>query len=295
MGNRIYKYELPVLKLEPYVEYIRKYFGFPFFKIILDIDLARDAESKGLDPSVYTATIYEVVKLEDVKSKLAVFEDDRLLTDRLSQFFWLTANLFHRVVYTNFQISLTEEYFGEQEVDKAIEKDIIRLYSFMRRHRGQQQIRISIGRDSVLLDDSFRWFQTLLDNKLFPLITGIDRLAQEVDEKKRAGRPSTRQDLNVFIAGISRFMREEQIIKEQAPLKLCQFIRWFLVHMDYIEEKDAKITDNWIKAQINNLQKTGRDYRFETYEFKNTVGLDALKDIPMEQPTLLNKLSETDK
>ena len=132
----------------------------------------------------------------------------------------------------------------------------------MRNHQDESEVRVSIGKDSVVLKDSYRWIQFLMNNKLAPQITGIDRRANAL-EKRRAGRPSSRQDLNVFITGIDKMFHNMQVVQEQAPRSMCDFIRGFLVKMEFVKENDKTITPNWIKAQLNNIRKSGKDYRFE--------------------------------
>lgn len=279
MSKDYQKYSEAALDFMPYAQIIAAYFGFPFLEIGMTLNEAFRAQKSNKEVAGIEVDLYVAISREEIREKLAVFSLPNDDLDALTEILFRTGNLFHRGVYAKYQDMVMSEWIGDEKVNAEIEEDVIRLYSFMRSHQDESEIKLLVGKDAVVLKDPYRWFQYLINNKLAPQIAGIDRRANSL-EKKRAGRPSSRQDLNVFISGLDQMFHNMQVVKELAPHSLCEFIRWFLVRMEYVKENDKTINTNWIKAQLNNIRKSGKDYRYELAPLDGGQNIDDASGAP---------------
>ena len=281
MSKDYQKYSEAALDFMPYGQIIAAYFGFPFLEIGITLNEAVRAKKEKREVAGLDIELYAAISREEIRERLIVFSLSDPDLDALTEILFRTGNLFHKGVYAKYQEFVMSEWIGDEKVNAEIEEDVVRLYAFMRSHQDEAEIKLSVGKDAVVLKDPFRWFQYLINNKLAPQIAGIDRRANSL-EKKRVGRPSSRQDLNVFISGLDQMFHSMQVVKELAPRSMCDFIRWFLVQMEYVKESDKTIDANWIKAQLNNIRKSGKDYRYETV----SLGGDGMSDDDSGAPSL---------
>jgi hypothetical protein len=95
--------------------------------------------------------------------------------------------------------------------------------------------------------------------------------------RKKAGRPTVRKEVNAIVNGVASSFAEFDIVKGKAPIQLLNFIHDYLVAMDLIKPDDPYVTTTWIKSQISNFQKPGKDPKFFTTEIR-PCSLDDLKN-----------------
>ena len=246
-----------------FVEIIKKYFG------LSHPDLEMEMHLVPVDPE-RTYEMTEYVLPEDIRKLIGesfpnISDNDR---EFLTNLLWLVANLYYGQNYVEQREFIENEWNGEYNTWRCIEQDMIRLYAFLQNHPEEEKITIQMGEEKVILDDAYRWLQAVMKNQAFPNCIPHIQNKEEAQSclRKKSGRPQTRKEVNAIVSGISRFFADEGLIEGKSPKNLLEFIRKFLVMMALIEEDDVFVTTDWIKAQITNLQKPGKDARF--------IGLD---------------------
>ena len=251
---------IPLKNLVPYVEMTKKYFGLYHPSLSLEMELLDEDPERECPMS-------EFVTMEDLKGILqpsfASLVEDKVFLNLL----WFVANLYYGKSVENYTQCFNED-IQDDLIWNVIKEDIAKLYSFMADHRTEEPVTISIGKNKVVLDNYFRWFQGLTENQLFlnciPEVT--DKAQAEELFAKKPGRPKTRREVNTIVDGIARLFADNGWIEGRAPKSLCTFIKRFLELMHLIEKDDVFVTEEWIKAQISNLQKPGKDARLDTIE-----------------------------
>lgn len=276
MENKYNVYPLPLKNFPPYVEAIKKYFGLSHPNLELEMLLVKN------DPE----RVFEMIEFVEYKDIVELLEekfpdmgDDKTFIENL---LWLVANLYYGDSYDQYNDYFDNEVEQDNHVWACIEKDMARLYALLQDHPRDEKITIQIGKDKVVLDDDFNWFQGVMNNQVFPnCIPNIQNLedAKSLLQKK-AGRPQTRTEVNAVVNGISRLFADEEIIEGKAPRILLDFIRDFLVMMALIKKDDVFVSTDWIKSQISNLQKPGKDARFNNVEV-HSVSAEELKNVPI--------------
>lgn len=276
MEKQYYVCSLPLKNFPPYVEIIKKYFGLSHPNLELEMLLVPDDPERKFEMTEY-------VPHEDIVELFEghfpnVGEDKTFFEDLL----WLVANLYYGNSYEQYNEFFENEVGREDNIWHCVEKDMARLYAFLQDHPKEEEIVIQMGKDKVVLDDAFNWFQGVMNNQVFPnCIPHIqDKESVRSLLQKKAGRPQTRQEVNAVVNGISRLFADEEIIEGKAPRVLLEFIHMFLVKMALIDENDVYVTPEWIKAQISNLQKPGKDARFNNVEVRS-VSIEELKEVPL--------------
>lgn len=257
----------------------KKYFGLYHPNLSLEMELLDD------DPE-RECRVSEFVTMEDLKEILqpsftSLIEDKVFLN-----LLWFVSNLYYGKSVENYTQCFDEDCQDDLEWN-AIKKDIAKLYSFMADHKTEEPVTISIGKDKVVLDNHDSWFQGLTENQLFlnciPEIT--DKAQAEELLEKKPGRPKTRRVVNMIVNGMARLFADEGWIEGRAPKSLCTFIKRFLELMDLINKDDVFVTEEWIKAQISNLQKPGKDARLDTIECED-CSIEELKVVPQSTRAL---------
>ena len=275
MDNQDNRFPVPLKTLPPYVEVIKKYFG------LSDPNLEAEMLLLPKDPErvfkiAEFVTRDEIVELFDIFSPKV--KDGKFFYENL---LWLVANLYYGDRYKKSICFFNNDINGDENVWYSIEKDMAKLFAFLQDHPQEEKITIQMGKDKVELDDAFKWFQSVMDNQVFP--NCIPYIQNKEGAKsllqKKAGRPQTRQEVNAVVNGISRFFADEKIIEGKAPKDLLDFIESFLVKMALIEENDEFVTTYWIKSQISNLQKPGKDARFFNLDV-HEASAEKLKEVP---------------
>ena len=265
-------YTIPLKNLNYYVDYIREYFG--LFHPALDPELAlldRDPDR--------TFELKEFVLHEDIETAfdegLFTYEEEskRVYADLL----WLVANLYCYDFYQQYQNYFAEMVSDDLMWDETYD-DILHFYAFMQDHKVQAPIELKIGKEKIVIKDTGRWFQALMDNHLFPKCCPEIRSKEEVIEKfkKSAGRKVENKLAVAIINGIARFFADTELIKGQAPKNLCSFIRQYLILMEILDLDYRVISETSIKSAINYASKRGGDSRLPSTELKE-VTLEELK------------------
>lgn len=269
----------PLKNLQPYVEMTKKYFGLYHPNLSLEMALL------DVDPE-RECCVSEFVTMEKIKEILrpsfSSLIDDKVFLNLL----WFIANLYYGKSVENYTQCFDED-IQDDLIWNVIKEDIAKLYSFMADHKIEEPVTISIGKDKVVLDNYDRWFQGLTENQLFPnCIPEItDKAQAEEFYAKKPGRPKTRREVNMIVNGMAKLFSDEGWIEGRAPKSLCSFIKNYLVLMDLIEKDDVFVTEKWIKAQISNLQKPGKDARLDTIECED-VSIEELKVVPQSTRAL---------
>ena len=279
MEKQYYVRDLVLKNCPPFVEIIKKYFGLSHPNLELEMFLVPD------DPE-RTYELTEYVLPEDIRKLIGDYfpkiaeKDKEFLTNLL----WLVANLYYGDSYGEQREFIENEWNGEYNTWRCIEQDIIRLYAFLQDHPEEERITIQMGKDKVVLDDAFNWFQDVMTNQTFPNCIPHIHNKEEAQSflRKKSGRPQTRKEVNAIVNGIAKYLSDENVIDGKAPKNLLEFIRRFLVMMALIEEDDVFVTTDWIKAQITNLQKQGKDARFENLDWVE-VPADNMMESPWEK------------
>ncbi len=276
MEKEIYAYDVPLKDIAFYIEPIKKHFGLyhPTLEpelLLLDGEPDRTVVINDFVPSVQITELIDkyFTDLDDASRKYYV------------GLFWLVANLYYGECIRSY-----ENYFNEnieQElIWEAIRTDLLAFFAFMQDHKESKEVTIKFGKgekNAITLQNDFKWFQGLMVNQLFPnTIPEItDKKEAKAILRKQAGRPSTRKEVNAIVNGVASSLSEYDIIQGKAPIHLLRFIRDYLVAMDLIKENDPFVTTSWIKSQISNIQKPGKDPKLFTTETK-LCSMDDLKD-----------------
>lgn len=248
-----------------YVEIIKKYFGLSHPSLETEMSLVEN------DPE-RTFEIREYVLFEDIQAQIEDFfpslndKDKQLVANLL----WLVANLYYGDSYDQYRGYIENEWNYNYNVWRCIEKDMARLYAFLQDHPKEEILTIQMGKDKVELDDAFNWFQDVMNYQVFLNCIPHIHTKEEAQAlyRKKAGRHQTREEVNAIVGGIAGFFADEELIKGKAPLNLLKFIRKILVMMDLIDENDIFVTKDWIKSQISNIQKSGKDARFTNLDWE---------------------------
>jgi hypothetical protein len=141
----------------------------------------------------------------------------------------------------------------------------------MQEHKNSEEVTIQFGKgqsNKVTLNNTFRWFQGLLDNHLFPnCIPDISSREQAKESlARKAGRPEANKVVNAMVNGLANLCKDEGVITASVPKLLLCFIYDILLVMELVRPDDNVVTLDWIKAQISNLKKAGKDARIFTPE-----------------------------
>ena len=276
MEKQYYVCNLPLKNIPPYVDFIKKYFGLSHPNLELEMLLVKDDPERKFEMTELV-THEDIVELfekyfSNVGSDKTFFED----------LLWLVANLYYGDSYDQYNNFFDYEVEPEANVWDCIMKDMARLFAFLQNHPEEEVITIQMGKDKVELNDAFKWFQGVMNNQVFRNCIPEIQHKEDAESllRKKAGRPQTRKEVNAVVNGVSRLFAEEGIIEGKAPRNLLDFIRAFLVKMDLIKADDVFVTNEWIKAQITNLQKPGKDARFNNVEV-HSVSAEELKNVPV--------------
>lgn len=279
--KQLYYQDLILKNLRPYVDEVKKYFGLEHPVIELEMELVKD------DPE-RTYEMIEFVTMDELKAILtpdfpAVAEHPGYLG-----VLWLVANLYHKGMHSAYQDYIQNDLNQESNILRCIQKDIAKLYLFLQDHPQECKMTIAVGKDKLELDDDFGWFQSVMKHHVFP--NAIPEIKTEEDAeailRKKAGRPQTREEVNAIVNGIARMFAEDDIVKGKAPKELCEFILKFLTLMELVEPDDTFVTNAWIKSQISNLQKPGKDPRFDSFGEIKPCTAEDLKDASVFEKTL---------
>lgn len=276
-SKQIYEYSLRLSDMKPYVEIIKEYFGLnhPYLDmelLLLDDDPDREFKLIAFVP-------YDDIKKALLDASFNVGEDIEEYTSLL----WTVANLYYGDMYQRYEVAAMEEADDYLRWN-CIQEDITRLFAFMGNHKSEEHINIRVGNDSVELDNPFRWFQSLLDNHLFPnCIPDIKDVQQANQVLSRAkGRKIDNKVATAIVNGVASFFKDEGLITARAPKNLCSFLWKFLVMMKLKDASDYLFSESSIKNWINNIRGQKDDPKIYTPEIRE-VSIEELKEIPLNE------------
>ena len=154
----------------------------------------------------------------------------------------------------------------------------------MDNHKSEEHINIKVGNDTVELDNPFRWFQSLMDNHLFPnCIPDIKNVKQANQILAKAkGRKIDNKIATAIVYGVATYFKEKGLITARAPKNLCSFLWKFLVMMKLKDASDYLFTESRIKNWINNIQGQKDDPKIYTPEIR-VISIEELKEIPLNE------------
>ena len=271
----IYKYNEPLAKIKPYVEIIKRYFGLnhpnlDWELLLLDDDPEREFELVAFIP-------YDDIKKALIDASFNMGED----VEEYTRLLWTVANLYYGDSYQRYEEAAMEEADDYLRWN-CIKEDIVRLYAFMDGHKTEEHIIIKVGQESVELANPFKWFQSLLDNHLFPnCIPDIKdvKQANQILVKSR-GRKIDNKVATAIVNGVATYFKEKGLIAARAPKNLCSFLWKFLVMMKLKDASDYLFTEASIKNWINNIQGQKDDPKIYTPEIRK-VSIEELNEIPL--------------
>lgn len=253
VDKKLYKHDVELLKLEPYIPLIKEYFGLFVPDLEPELHLA-----KNNDPG-RTYSIIEQVTFEDIqKLFLRYFEEGIENEGQIISLLWLVANLYYGERYKQYQQLWNEEVGEDCLMWPYIRKDIIRLYKLVHgKHASNEAIGLTIGEESVELSNDLKWFYSFLEHHLFPHcipeIKSVDDAIDELTEK--GGRPQSSPEIKGMVCGIARFFYDKGLVSAKAPKNLVLFIKEFVTMMGLLSDPLTKqvVNENWIKARIHKL------------------------------------------
>jgi hypothetical protein len=277
----LYYQDLILKNLRPYINEIKKYFGRERPDLEWEMALLDDDPERTYEMIEYVTT----KEIEDLLDKfIPISENKGVYVDLL----WLVANLYYKDSHSLYQDHIQNDLDQDNNTLRWIQKDIMRLYLFLQDHPKECPMTISVGKDKVELNDAFGWFQSVMAHHVFPNAIPDIKTKEDAESilRKKAGRPETRTEVNAIVNGIARMFADDGLVKGKAPKELCLFIQQFLVKMELIEEDDKTVTPEWIKAQISNLSKPGKDPRFDSFGEVEECSFDDLKMVSPVEKTL---------
>ena len=267
-------YDLKLKGIKNLVDIIKEYFGLDHPTLDGELMLL------GMDPErVFHLPAY--VRFEDVMTafKEAEFLCPEELEYTAVSILCLVANLYYGDSYQRYQ-----EYYSDLIYDElmweVVEKDILKFYVFMKKHRERGPLSIKIGKAKIDLENTDMWFHNLMDNHLFPKCLPKITTLQEAENKlkKDAGRRSENKVATAIINGISTLFEDLDWIRGRAPKNLCAFIKKFLILMNVFDKNDTVLSEANIKSSITNFRKQKEDPRFFTPESKMMTLAEVMAD-----------------
>jgi hypothetical protein len=280
MEKKILCWPLPLKNLPPYVAVIKTYFGLSHPSLEMEMKLVE------FDPE-HTFDLVEYVLYDDVQAQIETSFPGLSGGDKsfVTNLLWLVANLYYGDSYNQYRGFIENDWNYEYNTWRGIEADMAQLYAFLHDHTTEKEITIQIGKDKAVIDDASCWFQGVMRNQVFPNCIPSIQSKEDAESllRKKAGRPQTRTEVNAIVSGIASYFADEKLIEGKAPKNLLEFIRKFLVMMALIEENDVFVNAGWIKSQISNLQKSGKDARFINEDWVDASSSEALVNAPWQK------------
>ena len=261
--------------VQPYVDPIKKYFGLSHPNLELEMFLLdRDPERKF--------EFTESVSQEEIVAALKSEFPDIVFTEFQKDLLWLVANIYYGTSYDDYNYYMEYEEGCPQWC--PIEQDILRLYSFMAGHQGEEKVTIKMGKDTITLSNVYAWVQSVVEKQILrnclPDVHSKEEAEARIN-KTKAGHPEQRTKENAIVNGVALFFADEKLIEGRAPKNLCAFIKKYLEMMGLIKPGDSTVDEDWIKSQINNFHKKGKDSRFWTPEITTPTLEELSKPDPM--------------
>lgn len=252
-----YTFDVPLKEIQPYIEPIKKYFGLNNTTLEDELSLLDGDPDRSFELDMY-------IRQTEIEDAFKESFPESSLTEQQTKFLWLVANLYFFKNSDNYEYA--RRYNSGDLEWYPLEQDLLKLYSFIEEHKQAGKVTIKIGKDSLLLDNDSGWFQSVFKKQVFPhCLPHIQSKEQAYSlTRGKRGRPVTRTKENAIVCGLAEYLADEGFIHERAPGSLLSFARKFLVMMWLIEEDDKIVDEDWIKSQITDHKKKGKDARFWT-------------------------------
>lgn len=275
--KQIHAYSLKLAEMKPYVEIIKEYFGLNHPYLDMELLLLNDDPDREFELVAY-------VPYDDIKK--ALLDASFNMGDDIEEYtclLWTVANLYYEDMYERYEKAAMEEA-DDYLRWTCIKEDIVQLYRFISNHKTEEPITVKIGSDSAELHNYFKWFQSLLDNHLFPnCIPDIKDVKQATQFlAKTKGRKIENKVATAIVNGLATYFKEKGLIAARAPKNLCTFLRKFLVMMKLKDASDSYFTESSIKNWINNIQGQKEDPKIYTPEIRK-ISIEELKEIPLNE------------
>ena len=258
MKRQAYRSELLAKDLQPYVELMKKYFG------VCHPDIEHEVSLSKWYPDHEYSFVFFVTAGEIQNVVEHYFPDLGDKSEEVVGLLWLVCNLYYGDSIEKYERFFDFDADTNRLSLEVIQKEIANLFLFLHSHVHGKPITIKIGKDKCVLNDSDEWFQSVMDNQVFPHVIPLIQStedAKDLIEGKR-GRPETRRYVNAILNGVAQFFFDSGFVDDIAPLNLCQFLKHFLVLMDLIDEKETETVDEaWIKTQIHIQRKSKKNPR----------------------------------
>ena len=209
----------------------------------------------------------EFVSFDEV-SKLLHKYFEVYIPDEVVSVLWLNANVNYESKYL-----ATQEYINDNIVDivgedqfywEDIQKDLLHLYVFLNQNTDAAMTPLKLSRGkrcSINIDNTLNWLTCFLNNYCFPTVlpaistvTDAENKLKEMTKKPR-GRKVERPMENAIINGVAQIATDYKLIKDEAPLNLCDFIYDYLCMMKVIKVDDPYINSERIGKQIPKLKE----------------------------------------
>lgn len=237
-------------EVKPILEKVKKYFGTNHYGLtswtntmLPDMEIPIDIHISKEEIQELFARHFQIDPIEEVCDIL-----------------WLNANAGYDRSYEKRKKALIEHYESNTALLNwdCIEKDLLNLYALLNRHPEGEPIKVTIGDDTVELDNTLNWlpifFQKFCFSKVLSDVTSVEQAQEIIDEMKRsAGHPTERWLENSIVNGVSNIAQDYHLVNGKAPKNLRSFIWEYMCLMKIISPNDPKIDDQWIKSQIRNL------------------------------------------
>lgn len=253
VDKKLYKPDVELLKLEPYIPLIKEYFGLFVPDLEPELFLAEDYDPER------TYHIPDYVSFENIEELFVQYfgtgvEDEEHIIFLL----WLVANLYYGERYKQYQQQWYEEIGEDCLMWPYIRKDILKLYKLVHEKEGSNEpVKVTIAGESIELLNNYKWFFSLLKHHLFPHcipeINSVDDAKEELTEK--GGRPQSDPEIKAMVCGIAKYFYDKGLVSRKAPKYLVLFIQEFVNMMGLLSDPLTKqvVNENWIKARIHQL------------------------------------------
>lgn len=254
--KKIYVYDVELRKIEPYIPLIKKYFG------LFVSDLEPELFHAKNDPE-RTYRIPEFVTYEDIQNSFTKFFGNGLESEtKIVSTLWLVANFYFGDLYKLRQQQMIYDVGEEKYMWDYIREDIIKLYKLIEEHHDYSgSIKVSIGGETIEINNDYKWFFSLLRHHLFPHcipeITSVEEANSDLLQNKKGGRPKSDPEIKGMVYGVANLLRDESVVTAKAPKNLVLFIKEYITMMDLLTDPLMKeiVNENWIKSRIHQLQE----------------------------------------
>ena len=275
------KTRIKYIEIRPIYNILKEYIG------TNDINLTYYANFEQF--SDHEFPLIEHISIEKIKELIGKhFDVD--IADDVVKVLWLNANVNYKRNYNKVEEAY-EHWVTEYCTDDIdwvnIEKEVLELYLLINKNKSNsaQPISIKIGKvKKITLENTLGWFTHFLNNHCFakidPPINSVENALKRLKEHNNSSVGAKVKDKikNAMVYGIANLAHDYNLVTENAPKNLCEFIREYLEEMEIVEKTDTITDTEWIKAQIRNLSTPSKSPRtLDTPELE-TCSLESLEE-----------------